>query len=1165
PRYNLRLLDSLPSMGPVRDLLFADTSVSSYTASSGGGPETSRGGPTCFACVGQGQTGAIMMARQGLIPDALTEVSLPGVAGVFAVYHRTEDDDDGDPAATFGDVDADAAAGGGADGDGDGDADDGEGGRRTTVEMTPEPPEIDAAAGGLRMEAPGAVKSECEGADGAISTEAEKGAESSGGGAGHDPEVAKDGSDGGGTTVVTEQRASSPSPQPKRQQDPSPPAVAAAAAATRPTGPPFHAYLLISLGRTRTMILRCTDGLDDVTNSPQCEFIVDQPTLAVGNLFNNAVVVQACPTGLRVLEGMALVQELPVTDFQALGPMAAARPAGVAGPTIAYMQAADPYVLVGLNDGTAVLLEGDPLSLTLGVATAAVDQMMAAPSRGRQHRLAAACLHRDETGWMAMATATATEAAAAGDAGSPGAAGGSSCSIFLWVCRTSGRLECYSLPTMRLVFHSSGLATAAEVLKMGPLAMYDIHDLFGSEEGSGGGGDGDGDGEGMADPVSELRVESFRSGAASSVPDCERPVLLALTASGMLLSYQAFHSMPDGVGQLPLRQHLLSEGLMAAVAAAATHGSVATAPQLAFRRLPLEALSHEAPAPVGSTAGSSTVALGPRMVRFDHLAYTDPSAKGSQSHGPSYSGIFIAGVRPLWLVASRGALVPHPMFVEGAVASLTPFHNVNCPMGFITACSSRGLLKVCQLPPHTRLDTPWVSRRVPLRVTVHRLAWFRDAGLLAAITSRIVPSRPRPPEEPGGDPHAAAAYAAAAGAAAGRGREEAWELRLLEPNACGRLWTSPYLLPPGEQALCLRVVYLQNTTTGDTDALLAVGTGSPMGEDYPCLGRILLYTISAEVVDLGSGNLTRRWSAVLVATRDMASAVTSVQEFKSQLLVTCGSRIEMYEWRGAAAAGGGGGGGGASGGSLEKRAFFDLPCLATGLVAVKDYLLAADAGQGLFFVRYSDAARVLEFMAKDFDHRDVLTAGVVINEPKLAFLAADAGGTLALSEFYGSRNTNPEFWAGQRLAPLGLMHIARRFSCCASIKMPASDGKNRHALLCGMAEGGLSYIAPAPDADTAQRLLALQNHMSRNLQHIAGLNPRAFRHRFCRIAKSLGGGESHHAPPSPRTNGLLDGQLLYSFPLLTQQQQQEAAGAVRSTVKQLMTDLRLIATLATLC
>lgn len=48
-------------------------------------------------------------------------------------------------------------------------------------------------------------------------------------------------------------------------------------------------------------------------------------------------------------------------------------------------------------------------------------------------------------------------------------------------------------------------------------------------------------------------------------------------------------------------------------------------------------------------------------------------------------------------------------------------------------------------------------------------------------------------------------------------------------------------------------------------------------------------------------------------------------------------------------------------------------------------------------------------MSKDFDGRDVLTCGVVIAEPKLHFLAADAAGTLQMMEFYGARQ-----WRGAR-------------------------------------------------------------------------------------------------------------------------------------------------------
>lgn len=60
--------------------------------------------------------------------------------------------------------------------------------------------------------------------------------------------------------------------------------------------------------------------------------------------------------------------------------------------------------------------------------------------------------------------------------------------------------------------------------------------------------------------------------------------------------------------------------------------------------------------------------------------------------------------------------------------------------------------------------------------------------------------RPRLPEEPGGDPVAAAVYSAAGAAAKALGKEEAWRLALHEPKgpSCRRVWQGP-LMHPGEQ------------------------------------------------------------------------------------------------------------------------------------------------------------------------------------------------------------------------------------------------------------------------------------------------------------------------------------------------------------------------------
>ncbi len=165
-------------------------------------------------------------------------------------------------------------------------------------------------------------------------------------------------------------------------------------------------------------------------------------------------------------------------------------------------------MLVWLNNGSAVLLQGDVLSMTLGVATAAAEQLMTAPSRSAHHRISACCLQRDETGWMAAATATGATAAGnlaeAGDVAEAGeGGGGGEGGVFVWISRSSGGLECYSLPGMELVWQGGGLAGGEDVLRPGPAALALGEGVFG----------GQGEQpkkEQEQQQVVELRVEAFK-------------------------------------------------------------------------------------------------------------------------------------------------------------------------------------------------------------------------------------------------------------------------------------------------------------------------------------------------------------------------------------------------------------------------------------------------------------------------------------------------------------------------------------------------------------------------------------------------------------------------------------------------------------------------------
>ena len=52
---------------------------------------------------------------------------------------------------------------------------------------------------------------------------------------------------------------------------------------------------------------------------------------------------------------------------------------------------------------------------------------------------------------------------------------------------------------------------------------------------------------------------------------------------------------------------------------------------------------------------------------------------------------------------------------------------------------------------------------------------------------------------------------------------------------------------------------------------------------------------------------------------------------------------------------------------------------------------------------------------------------------------------------------------------------------------------NSNVLFSGAADGSMYALVPIDIEETAKRLQLLQGQLTRNMQHVAGLNPRAFR------------------------------------------------------------------------
>ena len=102
----------------------------------------------------------------------------------------------------------------------------------------------------------------------------------------------------------------------------------------------------------------------------------------------------------------------------------------------------------------------------------------------------------------------------------------------------------------------------------------------------------------------------------------------------------------------------------------------------------------------------------------------------------------------------------------------------------------------------------------------------------------------------------------------------------------------------------------------------------------------------------------------------------------------------------------------------------------------------------------------------------------------------------------------------------------------------------RHFCLCGTFNGSISVISPISEK-TFKRLNTLYGQLVNNLQHVAGLNPRAFR-----LIKG-----PKQRMSSNRTKAVLDGDLVFSFAGLSIEEQKETTKQIGTTVTRIMEDL----------
>ncbi|OEL36614.1 putative cleavage and polyadenylation specificity factor subunit 1 [Dichanthelium oligosanthes] len=378
-----------------------------------------------------------------------------------------------------------------------------------------------------------------------------------------------------------------------------------------------------------------------------------------------------------------------------------------------------------------------------------------------------------------------------------------------------------------------------------------------------------------------------------------------------------------------------------------------------------------------------------------------------------YEGLFLGGPRPTWVFVCRQRFWVHP----------------------------QGFLKICQLPPAYNYDNYWPVQKVPLHGTPHQVTYYAEESLYPLIVS--VPAV-RPLNQ---------VLSSMADQDLGLHIEndvgigddlqkvytvDEFEVRVMELEKLSGRWENRFTIPmqPFENALTVRIVTLQNTTTKENETLMAIGTAYVQGEDVAARGRVLLFSFSRSE---NSQNLVME-----VYSKESKGAVSAVASLQGHLLIASGPKITLNKWTGS---------------ELTAIAFYDAPLHVVSLNIVKNFVLFGDIHKSIYFLSWKEQGSQLSLLAKDFGSLDSFATEFLIDGSTLSLVVSDS-----------DKNV-------QMLPTQGLV----------------SEKTNRFALVFGTLDGGIGCIAPV-DELTFRRLQSLQRKLVDAVPHVCGLNPKSFRH-----------------------------------------------------------------------
>lgn len=495
-----------------------------------------------------------------------------------------------------------------------------------------------------------------------------------------------------------------------------------------------------------------------------------------------------------------------------------------------------------------------------------------------------------------------------------------------------------------------------------------------------------------------------------------------------------------------------------------------------------------------------------------------------------YSGVFICGPYPHWIFMTvRGELRFHPMSVDGSVKCFAPFRNVNCQNGFLYF-NRKDSLRICLLPTILSYDAPWPVRKVPLRCTPHFIVHHLETKTYCVVTSSSEPTL-KIWKFNGDD------------------KEEVLEerddrfiqvqaptfsIQLFSPVNWQMIPNTDYYLDPWEHVTCFKNVIL--AYEGDRSGLrgyLALGTTFCFGEDITCRGRILIFDVIDVVPEPGQPLTKNRLK--MLYEGEQKGPVTALAHCRGLLVSAIGQKVYIWQLKNT---------------DLVGIAFIDTQIYVHQLISIKSLILAADICKSVFLLRFQEENRTLSLVSRDQKPLQVYGIQYLVDNATLAFIASDADKNLVVFTY------NPESHessGGTRLIRKGDFHLGSHVNSFFRIRCRVGDVSSdrragqmierRHITMMATLDGSVGYVLPVSEK-TYRRFSMIYNLLVQHLPHIAGLNPKG----CCTF-------QSRYKLNTNPSRAVLDAELIWSFLHLPAPEKVEIAKKIGAKVDDIIEDL----------